>query len=266
MAARRLTPAQARERKTRLTAICLAVVFVIIAAIQGPTLLKALHKPSPGTTAAATSPASTPTAGAAPPAPGATVAPGAAPAPSLTTGQLTNFSRFPLEDPFHSQVAVAAADGTTATTTTTPRVVATPASKPTPKPTPKAKPTPALPTTAAPTIPFTITPKLVTPPNAALITLNGKRQIVLVGAGFPIVQPLFKLVALGKKDVKIGVLGGSFTSGAPTLALLRGRAITLADEADGLRYVLQLVRLTTSTPPAAPAVTTTTPAAPSSGG
>ncbi len=86
---------------------------------------------------------------------------------------------------------------------------------------------------------------------------------MLVGAGFPTGEPLFKLVALGKKDVKIGVLGGSFTSGAPTLALLLGRAITLADEVDGSRYVLRLVALTTAAAPAPPLTTTT--AAPSAG-
>jgi hypothetical protein len=234
MAARRLTPAQARERKTKITAICLAAVFVAVAAIQGPTLLKALHKPS---AKAAAAPAATPAQ--------ASVAP-------VIPGQLTSFSRFPLQDPFHAQVAVAATNGTTSTTATKPATAPVPQAKPAPKP----KQAPTLPTATTPTVPFTTTPVPVEPPNAALITLNGRRQIVPVGSGFPKLQPLFKLVALGKKKVKIGVLGGSFTSGAPTLALLRGRPITLANEADGSRYTLRLVRLTVATLPVVPSKST----------
>jgi hypothetical protein len=96
MAARRLTPAQAREQKAKIAAICLAVVFAAVAAIQGPTLLDALHTPSVSVPA---TPAATP-----------------APAPvtlASIPGQLTNFSRFPLQDPFHAQVTVGATDGTT---------------------------------------------------------------------------------------------------------------------------------------------------------
>jgi hypothetical protein len=260
MAARRMTAAQARDRKAKLTAIGLAVVLAIVAAIQGPTLLHALHKPSsaapPIAAGVAAAPASTQLA--------------AASVANATARTLTSFARFPLQDPFHAQVAVASATATTTTTTATPpQTVAKAARKPAAKPkqAPKPKAAPALAISSTPPVPFTSAPTPVVPPNAALITLNGKRQVVLVGAGFPAFQPLFKLVALGKKDARIGVFGGSFTSGVPTLALVRGRAITLADEADGLRYVLRLVELTNMAPPAAQTApvaqtTTTTPSAP----
>ena len=85
------------------------------------------------------------------------------------------------------------------------------------------------------------------PPNAALLLTNGHRQVVSVGKGFPSPQPLFKLVALGKKgSIRIGVLGGSFASGAPTMVLLKGQKITLANQSDGSRYVVQLIRQTTA--------------------
>jgi hypothetical protein len=106
------------------------------------------------------------------------------------------------------------------------------------------------------------------PPNAAIVTTNGQRQLVYVGDGFPRADPLFRLVALSDKAVRVGVLGGGFTSGVPTIKLARGKPLTLANEADGEHYVIQLVRLTTAAPkPAAPATapaattpTTTTPA------
>ncbi len=71
--------------------------------------------------------------------------------------------------------------------------------------------------------------------------------------GFPTSDPLFKLIALGKKNIRIGVLGGSFTSGAPTIKLVKGKRLTLANQADGSRYVIQLLKLTTATPPPPPA-------------
>src|SRR5581483_11783255 len=47
----------------------------------------------------------------------------------------------------------------------------------------------------------------VPPPNAAQIELNGRSEVVLVGAGFPSAQPMFKLVSLAKnkKGKRIGV-------------------------------------------------------------
>jgi hypothetical protein len=256
MAARRLTPAQARERKARMTAICLALVFVVVAAIQGPTLLKALHTSSPAKAAAAAAPAT-----------GATTTPGATPAASPTAGQLKSFSRFPLQDPFHAQVAVAAAGGSSGASSTTPAPTSAP--KPQVSPQPKVKPlatptvTPPLPPAATTTtVPFTPAETPPVPPNAALITTNGKREVVTVGAGFPSGQPLFKLVGLGKKNVRIGVLTGSFTSGAETLLLPRGRTVTLRDQADATLWALRLVGLTTAGPStSATSPTTSAPAA-----
>jgi hypothetical protein len=92
-----------------------------------------------------------------------------------------------------------------------------------------------------------------------VVKTNGRRQIIFVGDAFPATDPLFKLVALGKKNIRIGVLGGSFTSGAPTIKLVKGKRLTLANQADGSRYVLQLLRLTTATPPPTTAGSSSTP-------
>jgi hypothetical protein len=101
--------------------------------------------------------------------------------------------------------------------------------------------------------------------------MNGKDQLVRVGDGFPTAKPLFKLVSIGTKGVRIGVLDGSFESGDPTLMLPKKQVVMLANKADGSDYSLKLLRLKVAPPPkaAAPkppttattaASTTTTPA------
>jgi hypothetical protein len=103
------------------------------------------------------------------------------------------------------------------------------------------------------------------PPNAAVLRINGKKQIVGVDGVFPAGEPLFRLVRLGKngKSIRISVLGGSFTSGNPWIALARGKTLTLANESDGTRYIVKLVKLTNAVLPAAkaslPTPGTTTP-------
>ena len=86
---------------------------------------------------------------------------------------------------------------------------------------------------------------------AALILYNGKRQVVALGAGFPAKRPMFRLVSLGLKNVRIGLIGGSFANGKTTLALVRNRKVTLADSTTGDNFALRLVRLTTAPAPVA---------------
>lgn len=234
MARRRPTAAQLREHRSKQLAIVLGLVFVVVAAVQVPRLMKQLSPPklaeNAGTGLVAT-PASTGASG------------GEAAAAST---QLDDFSRLPLKDPFRPLVK--AATGSSAPAATTPA-----APPPKPKPTtPAAKP-------AKPT-PFIAPPP--NPPNAALIELNGHREIVAIGAGFPEAQPLFKLVGLEGKSVQIGVFAGSFSSGASTLAIKKGHKITLVNQFDETHYVLKLVGLTvapaTATQPATTTATTTT--------
>ncbi len=62
---------------------------------------------------------------------------------------------------------------------------------------------------------------------------------------------MFRLVSLGLKSVRIGLIGGSFGNGKTTLALVRNRKVTLADSTNGGTYVLRLLRLTTAPAPVA---------------
>ena len=118
-------------------------------------------------------------------------------------------------------------------------------------------------------MPFTTAPKPVVPPNAAVLKLNGRRVVVPLEASFPSHQPLFQIVKLMTKKKAIGivitVVGGSFTSGKPSLELRLGKTFTLANKSDGTKYVVKLMTLTydakasvPTTPATNPAATTTT--------
>jgi len=235
--ARRLTAAQAKAAKQKKLVIVLVVVFVAVAAIQGPRLMKQLHPKA---------------AGMAPPTPGSvaaspTAATGAAPAPAAP-GQLHTFKGLRFKDPFKPLVTVP-----------TPAAASSPAAPSSPSPTQKPPATPKQAATgeapAAGTVHFS---ESKPPPNAAIVTTNGKRQLVYVGDGFPTASPLFRLVALGKQTVRVGVLSGGFSNGVPTIKLMRGKRVTLANEADGSHYVVELIRLATAAPKQTPAATTTT--------
>jgi hypothetical protein len=238
--ARRPTAAQLREKRARTLVIAFSVVFLIVMVVQGPKLLKSLTggsaPPAGGTVAGALPPGVNPSA------PTAVAAVGSSTASVVADGQLSNLSRFAFKDPFHALVNVpstGAASGATGGSAGSPGT-----SKP-------ATLSPAAAAAAAvmPTVTFTATKTPPPPPNAAVVKTNGNRQVIFVGDDFPKTTPLFKLVALGKKNIRIGVLGGSFTSGALTIKLPKGKRLTLANKADGSRYVLQLLRLTNATPP-----------------
>jgi hypothetical protein len=250
--ARRPTAAQLREKRARTMAIIGSVLLLIVMVVQGPKLMKALKggsAQSGGTIAGALPAGVNPTAAKA-----ATSSSSAA-AVAVADGHLAVLSRFAFKDPFHALVNVPL--GSTGATPG----AATAGSKQAGSSTAaKTSPAAAAAAAIAPTVTFTATKTPPKPPNAALVKTNGKRQLIFVGDSFPLKNPLFKLVALTKKNIRIGVLGGSFTSGLPTIKLAKGKRLTLANKADGSRYVLQLLKLTNATPPpAAPAPSSTTP-------
>ena len=245
--ARRLTAAQAKAAKQKKLVILLAVIFVVVAAVQGPKFWKQLH-PKPAGEAAPT-PGSVPAASATAPATGA--------ATTAASGQLHTFRHLKLKDPFKALVSVPKAD-TSSSAAAADSATQQPAPAKTAEPKqPKPAGTPA----ASGTVSFSAAKP---PPNAAIVTTNGRKQLVYIGDGFPTADPVFRLVALANKAVRVGVLGGSFTNGIPTIKLARGKPVTLANEADGSRYVIKLVRLTTAAQKPEPTTTTptaTTPAA-----
>jgi hypothetical protein len=235
VASRRPTPAQLRERRARIAAVVLGVAFLGVAVIQGPKLFKMIRGGS----------SSTPSLDAAE----ATTAADSSSTPAVTTtaSQLRGFSLFTGTTPF--KPIPAAPKGTTSTSTTT----TTPATKAAAKPAPTAAtataplsiPAPtttaATPTTApAPPVTFTV-PNGVT---AALVTVNGKKQLFGAGAEFPEVAPLFKLAAIAKQGLKISVLGGSFANGQHYLVLKQHNKVTLMNQSDGTKFVIVYVKKT----------------------
>lgn len=277
MAPRRPTPAQIRERRSKIAVVVLGVVFAGVGVIQGPKVLKMLSGGSSPAAVAAQTPLPTPLAPGTPVSfTGAQVTVGA-----VSTRQLPRFTLMAVKDPFHSLLPIAPASGptgptgatapppaaatttqtTTTTTTTTPKT-----------PPPPTQP-PAATQPAAPPVLFASTPSgpLVA---TALVQINGHRLTVAVGGAFPRSSPLFRLVSLGKNRVQIHLVGGSFADGSQAMKLLRGGRVTMVDSTDGSRFVIQFVRLKkvsadavtipapapkTTTGPSVPPVGSTTP-------
>jgi hypothetical protein len=236
------TPAQVRDRRAKIAAVVLGAVFLGVGAIQGPKLLKELHPSAPSAVDSAPPPSSSSSS-----AGSASLA-----AVTLAPGQLRRFTTFAIRDPFKAQVAA----GSTGSG----------GSSPAPGATPKAAGANGTTTSPAATFTETSTGAGATPTRtvpAALILYNGKRQLVPLGMGFPKKKPMFRLVSLGLKNVRIGLIGGSFANGKTTLALAQNRKVTLADSTSGGKFVLRLLRLTTAPAPVAtpPAGSGKTPAA-----
>jgi len=108
---------------------------------------------------------------------------------------------------------------------------------------------------ATPTVP-------VAPPAAAIIWVNGNRQMVGLKQLFPLKAPAFRLVAIDRKTMQIRVAGGSFTGGHAVITLARGKAVTLVNTTTGVRYVIRfaapLAALPADTAPKTPASSPTT--------
>lgn len=234
----------AKDKKMKKVAIGLSVVLVAVLAFQVPKLL---HSGSSGSatpvTAVATTPAgatSAPTTGVpatatpttAPGTAAAALTPGSSKLPNSDTlpragkGQLFAFSHFTSKDPFVQQVVdLTASQSDSSSSSTSASASSTPtATAPAAKVTHKNHSTRVLAVT-----------------GAARISVNGRVQIVRVGASFPSANPLFRLVSVKNGVARIGIASGSYSSGARTVSLGAGRSLTLVDTADGVRYQLRLL-------------------------
>jgi hypothetical protein len=174
---------------------------------------------TPGTTAPATTPGVTPAA-VAPTAP-VKLTNSDVP-PSHSKEQLSSFSTFTSKDPFDQQVT--ADSGLTGSGTGTGSASA---------PAPSAPP--------ASSGPVTTSARTLAQSGAVTLLVNGKRESVRVGAGFPSANPVFRLVSLSRAGARIGIANGSYSSGAQTVLLRLNRTVTLVDTTSGARYRLQLL-------------------------
>lgn len=253
MARKTVDPLKAKQKKQKIVAAVLGVVFVGLLAFQGPRVWKQMHPPSSVQrtsyeNATTTTTASTPSL-AAPTLSGGSQAPGSssstdpslasAPTPTLADGQLTSFSRFASKDPFSQQVS----DEKTSSSSSSSSGSS------------KSSGGGSKPSSGGGSAPT---------PGTAVISVNGTLYTVAVGSDFPTssdssVVPLFQLVSVTAHTAKISIVGGSYSSGAPTVTLHQNRPVTLMNTADGTRYklILKPVGTAVSAAPAAPTTTNT---------
>jgi hypothetical protein len=77
--------------------------------------------------------------------------------------------------------------------------------------------------------------------STATISVNGVRETLGLNATFPASDPIFRLKAISKGGVKIGLVTGSFTDGQAEIAVKVGKSVTLVSQPDGLRFVIRVI-------------------------
>ena len=245
----RMSTIQAQKaRKQKKIAIVGGVVLLALLVFLGPRTLKSLHggssastpyvavQPTAATASSATTPTSaTPVAAAAAVAVTASLVDSDRP-PAHTKSQLVSFDTFDSKDPFVQQVTDA--PDVPAVATTAPATAPSGAA-PTAAPTTTGGATASASSSSSTTA--STSGSQPTRSTAAVVEVNGERQSIGVAQTFPTANPTFRLVSIGNGVAKIGLAGGTYASGAPTVSLRLGRTLTLVNTADGVRYELRLV-------------------------
>jgi hypothetical protein len=235
---KRVDPIKQREKRAKIAAAIGGVLFLAVAAYEVPSIMKMMNKKPPAA-AASTTTTSTGSAGtiAIPDvAGGSTSAPSTGelantdiPPAASSDGQLVSFGVFPTKDPFVPQISSSSAstDATGATTTPTTTTATTP--------------TTTTPVTMTPlTPPATTTPTTPTGPTVS-ISVNGKVSKVGSQGTFPAGAPVFRLASWQHGSAEIGIVGGSYATGTPTLTLKLNQPVTLQNTQSGKQYKLILV-------------------------
>jgi hypothetical protein len=252
MARKHVDPLKAKQKKQKILAAGLGVAFVGLLVFQVPRVMKQLHPPPPRHSSSAT-PTAAPVSGtpslAAPTLRGAAQTPAAASSdPSLAAaaapvqdGQLASFSRFASKDPFAQQLSENGASSSGSSGGSSSSGSGSGGSTPAAGGTKERS------------------------SGIAVISVNGTLYSVPVGTDFPqasatdqTLVPVFHLVSLTAHSAKISIVGGSYSSGTPTVTLQEKKTVTLMNTADGTRYKITLMPQGTEV--ASTATTTTTPA------
>lgn len=251
---KKLNAQQQRDKRAKLLLGLLGVVLLAVLGFEVPGMLGGKKSPAaaPATTSASTTTGGTTTAGtlgvAAAAATPASFQVVATPQP----GQLTKFSRLHAKDPFHALVAVPAAGSSTGSSTGSSKGSSTTPAKQLATATTTTSVAFSIPktttTTAAQSGPLVL---------AAVLKLNGQRRVIPVGSSFPLVNPVFKLVAIGKGAIWITLVGGSFASGDQTLKIQLKHPIKLVNTTADLDYLIRFVRMMAVHKPLQPVTTAT---------
>ena len=258
MARKAVDTLKAKQKKQKIVAAVLGVVFLGIAAFQGPKVWKQLHPANTQATPSyderpATSggeanlAAPTLSGGQSPATSGSTGSAAPASTPPVADGQLSSFSRFASKDPFSQQLSedngTPSSSGGSSGGSSNGGDGGGGASSG------------GGGGGSAPQ------------PGTAVISVNGVLYTVAVGSDFPeasssdpSIVPLFHLVSATAHTAKISIVGGSYSTGAPTVTLHENKPVTLMNTADGTRYKLILKPLgaEVAAAPTAPTSTTST--------
>ena len=224
--------AQAKDRRMKKVAAGLSVVLAIVLAFEVPKMLNhggsGSSSPPPAATpsgsssasAAATTPSGTAAAAVTPVA--STKLPTSDLLPRANKSQLYSFSRFTGKDPFQQQLGSSTQSPSAGQQSSSSSKSSSSGN-------------------GATAVPPKHSSRTLAVTGAARIAVNGRVQVVRVGASFPSANPLFRLVSVSNGVARIGIASGSYSSGAQTVSLLAGRSLTLVDTADGIRYQLRLL-------------------------
>jgi hypothetical protein len=259
MANKRVDSLRAKQKRQKIIAAVLGVVFLGVLGFQGPRVWKQLHPPASPPVLSYNEKHSTTTTGTpslAAPTLGGSEAPSSTPSsadpslassspPPVADGQLSSFSLFASKDPFAQQLSDHPPTSPTSSSSGGKSGGSSGGSSG------GGQSSSSGGSASAPT------------PGTAVISVNGTLYSVAVGNDFPdasstdsSVQPLFHLVSLTSHTARISIVGGSYSSGAPTVTLQENKPVTLMNTADGTRY--KLILNPAGTPVAAPAAPTST--------
>ena len=249
MAKKTVDPLKAKQRKQKIIAAVLGVLFVGVLAFQLPRVMKQLHPSAPPvvhhasatttpTTGTPTLAAPTLAGGNATPAPstGTDTSLASSAAPAVQDGTLASFSLFASKDPFAQQLS----DEKSSTAT---RSIPSTSGGSSSTPRGGGAGSGAIGGGKAPA------------PGSAVISVNGTLYSVAVGTDFPqssstdpSIVPLFHLASVTAHTAKITIVGGSYANGAAAVTLTENKPVTLVNTADGTRYKLILKPVGTAVP------------------
>jgi cell division septation protein DedD len=257
---KRIDPAQAKAKKQKRILIVGGIVLVALLAFQLPKLMK--QNKAPETAPAVTTPAEAGTraperraALASAPGDPANLPNDPDPAPVPQEGQLVSFNLFSSKDPFAPQLSDDSTGGSGTTGSgepQTPPPSAPPETPPASEPPTTTPPVSTPPATTPPaseppateppaTEPPATEPPAEKPATSATISVNGISEAVKIGDAFPKANPLFRLLSIKDGVAKIAIAGGSLQDGSEAVSLTKDEPLTLMNTADGTKYVIRLV-------------------------
>ena len=233
--ARAIDP-KAKAKRQKIIAAVGGVILIGLLAWRVPPMIALMNKKPPPPAVVAPAPVV--------PTPGAPVSPSippvgapdsgdladSDPAPAAGPGQLVSFGRFLSKDPFVPQAGKRCADDSGAAIPCTGPATG---SGPSPKAPIKA-PEPELSQPTAPTTKHSGR-------TSAKVSVDGATESVALNATFPAADPVFKLVSVSATSAKVAIDGGTYATGASSITLRKGQAVTLVNTADGTRYRVVLV-------------------------